>query len=56
MASVSPNNGPAVGGTTVTITGIGFTGVTGVTFGGTAAAGFTAGTDTQMTDRSRRAA
>ena len=33
----------------MTITGSGFTGVTGVTFGGTAAAGFTAGTDTQMT-------
>ena len=37
VASVSPSNGPAAGGTTVTITGSGFTGATAVTFGSTTA-------------------
>ena len=33
VTSVSPNNGPSTGGTSVTITGIGFTGETSVLFG-----------------------
>jgi len=37
VAGISPNTGPAAGGTSVTIAGIGFTGATAVTFGGTAA-------------------
>ncbi|HEY2672161.1 MAG TPA: IPT/TIG domain-containing protein [Rugosimonospora sp.] len=34
VASVTPDQGPTSGGTTVTITGTGFTGATGVTFDG----------------------
>jgi len=37
VSSISPNTGLAAGGTAVTISGINFTGATGVTFGGTAA-------------------
>ncbi|MGZ4342274.1 MAG: beta strand repeat-containing protein [Solirubrobacteraceae bacterium] len=37
VTSVSPTSGPTTGGTTVTISGTGFTGATGVSFGGTAA-------------------
>ena len=37
VTSVSPTSGPTTGGTTVTINGTGFTGATGVSFGGTAA-------------------
>jgi hypothetical protein len=37
LAAVIPNTGLAAGSTAVTIAGIGFTGATGVTFGGTAA-------------------
>jgi hypothetical protein len=37
VTSVSPASGPTTGGTTVTISGTGFTGATGVSFGGTAA-------------------
>jgi len=36
VSGVTPNSGLAAGGTAVTITGAGFTGATGVTFGGTA--------------------
>jgi len=39
VTSVTPNTGPAAGGTTVTINGTGFTGATAVTFGGVAATG-----------------
>ena len=42
VTSVSPNNGPSAGGTSVTITGIGFTGETGVLFGSTPATSVTA--------------
>ncbi len=41
VTSLSPRNGPTVGGTAVTITGSGLTGASGVMFGGTAAQGFT---------------
>ena len=37
VTSVSPTSGPTTGGTTVTINGTGFSGATGVSFGGTAA-------------------
>ena len=40
VTGVSVSSGPASGGTTLTITGTGFTGATGVTFGGTPAASF----------------
>jgi len=36
LAAITPNSGPAAGGTAVIITGTGFDSVTGVTFGGTA--------------------
>lgn len=52
VSSVSPGSGPVTGGNLVTITGIGFTGATNVTFGSTAATSFTnvpADTDSQIT-------
>ncbi|MGW7007029.1 IPT/TIG domain-containing protein, partial [Streptomyces sp. NPDC054933] len=49
IASVSPSSGPAAGGTTVTLTGTGFTSATAVRFGATAAASFTVVSDTQVT-------
>ncbi|MBL1099455.1 beta strand repeat-containing protein [Streptomyces coffeae] len=48
LSSVSPNQGPAAGGNTVTLTGSGFTGVTAVLFGSTAAV-FTFVSPTQIT-------
>ncbi|GAA1332779.1 hypothetical protein GCM10009610_73140 [Pseudonocardia xinjiangensis] len=49
VTTVSPSSGPTPGGTVVTITGTGFTGVTAVTFGGAPAASFTVNSATQIT-------
>lgn len=49
LSSLSPSSGPESGGTTVVITGSGFTGASGVTFGDAAAASFTVDSDTQIT-------
>lgn len=49
ITSVSPTVGPLAGGTSVTITGSGFTGATAVKFGSTAATGYTVNSDTQIT-------
>jgi IPT/TIG domain/Viral BACON domain len=49
LTSISPTSGPATGGTTVTITGSGFTGASKVLFGRTAASSFTVDSDTQIT-------
>lgn len=48
VSSVSPNSGPATGGTAVTISGAYFTSTTGLTFGGTPAS-FTLVNDTTIT-------
>jgi len=48
-ASLDPTSGPDSGGTTVTITGTGFLGSTGVTFGDVPATNFTVVSDTQIT-------
>lgn len=47
--TVSPSSGLNAGGTSVTITGGNFTGVTAVTFGDTDATSFTVNSDTQIT-------
>ncbi|MEV6183324.1 IPT/TIG domain-containing protein [Streptomyces sp. NPDC052015] len=49
VSSVSPNQGPASGGTTVTVSGTGFTGATAVRFGTKAATSFTVNSSTQIT-------
>jgi len=49
VTAVSPAAGPVAGGTTVTVTGSGFTDATAVDFGATAATGFTVDSDTQIT-------
>jgi hypothetical protein len=49
VTAVSPNHGPLVGGTSVTITGTNFTNITGVTFGGAALLNVTAVSQTQIT-------
>ncbi|MEP6908746.1 MAG: putative Ig domain-containing protein, partial [Pseudoxanthomonas sp.] len=49
VTSITPSAGPATGGTMVTITGSGFSGTTAVTFGATAATGFTVNSATQIT-------
>jgi hypothetical protein len=46
VTGVTPNSGSTTGGTTVSITGSGFCGASGVSFGGTAASSFTAQSDT----------
>jgi prepilin-type processing-associated H-X9-DG protein len=47
--TISPNSGPLSGGTSVTISGFGFTGATAVSFGSTAATSFTIVSDTTIT-------
>lgn len=49
VTGVSATSGPAAGGTSLTITGTGFTGATSVDFGMTAAAIFTVNSDTSIT-------
>src|SRR5262249_46614085 len=49
VSSVNPTLGLASGGTSVTITGTNFTGVSAVFFDGTAAASFTVNSTTQIT-------
>jgi hypothetical protein len=49
VTGVSPNTGPTVGGNTVTVTGTGFTGATGVKFGTVAATNVTVVNDTTVT-------
>ena len=49
MTSISPIAGPAAGGTTVTITGTGFTGATTVMFGIINASSFTVNSATNIT-------
>ena len=55
VSGIQPNSGPFAGGTKVTVAGTGFTGVTGVTFDGNAAANVTPdqnNPDTQLTAES----
>jgi uncharacterized protein (TIGR03437 family) len=49
ITSINPTSGRISGGTTVTITGSGFTGTTGVTFAGANAQSFTVVNDTTLT-------
>src|SRR5208337_4546930 len=49
VTSISPAAGPLAGGTTVTITGTGFTGATAVTFGTTAATSYVVNSATSIT-------
>ena len=49
VAGISPASGPTTGGTTVTITGAGFTGATAVDFGTVAASTFTVVSDSEIT-------
>lgn len=49
VTGISPAAGPVGGGTTVTITGSGFTAASAVSFGSVAAASFTVVSDTQIT-------
>lgn len=49
LSGISPNQGPTTGGTSVTLTGTGLTGVTAVNFGSTPATSFTVDSDTQIT-------
>lgn len=48
ISSLSPATGPVAGGTAVVIRGLGFTGATGVTFGGTAGTAFSLISDTEI--------
>lgn len=49
VTDVTPGNGPAAGGTNVTVSGTNFTGVTGVTFGGTAATNVSVASEVSLT-------
>jgi hypothetical protein len=49
VTGVAPATGPATGGTTVTVTGTGFTDATGVTFGGANGTGFSLDSPTSIT-------
>ena len=49
ITSVTPSTGPTTGGTSVAITGQGFTGATTVKFGSTSAPSFVVNSDTQIT-------
>jgi hypothetical protein len=49
VTGVNPNQGNSAGGTVVTVTGTGFTGATGVQFGGRPATNVTVVSDTQIT-------
>ena len=49
LSTISPTHGPALGGTTVTISGLNLTGVTGVKFGSAPATKFTFNNDRQIT-------
>ncbi len=49
LSSVAPTSGTSAGGTSVVLTGTGFTGATAVRFGATAATSFTVDSSTQIT-------
>jgi|SRR5215831_12809825 len=49
VTSIAPGGGPTTGGTAVTLTGSGFSGVTAVNFGTEPAADFSSDSDTQIT-------
>ncbi len=49
VTGVSPTTGPSAGGTSLTITGTGFTGATALTIGGTAPTSFTVNNSTTIT-------
>ncbi|MFO1440531.1 MAG: IPT/TIG domain-containing protein [Verrucomicrobiaceae bacterium] len=49
VTSIAPTSGSTAGGTSVTITGTGFTGATGATVGGVALTGFSVTNDTTIT-------
>ncbi|MGQ4596623.1 IPT/TIG domain-containing protein [Nocardia sp. R6R-6] len=49
LTSLSPTGGPTAGGTVVTLTGTGLSGVTGVSFGATPATSFSVVSNTQVT-------
>lgn len=49
VTGVSPDSGPTAGGTTVTVTGTGFTGASTVSFGSNPAKRFTVNSDTSIT-------
>jgi IPT/TIG domain/Abnormal spindle-like microcephaly-assoc'd, ASPM-SPD-2-Hydin len=49
ITSISPNSGPPAGGTTVTVTGTGFTGATKLTIGGVSVSNFTVVSSTEIT-------